>query len=428
MQSEEDKIIAPGMSNIYSFKLDNTGGMTVDYQMDLEVWLGNEDYSIPLDIRLSDENGNYLAGSADSWQSVSDMDRITDAGVMDAGSSKNYTLEWQWLFEEDNERDTTLGNQAVDDDITLTVSINTTAMADDGSEPIVEVTPTVEATPTVEVTPTVEATPTVEPTPTIQITPTVEILPTGDVPPTDYSAQMSDSLQNGETVPSGELPKTGDESPIIFYLLLALGAVAVLIVLLVLSKRKKQKIHSAALRRVMMVVFSILLGYNAYLANARGLAGNQIPMPFGVGFAVVLSGSMEPTLSTNDVLVVREAEDYNVGDIVVYQSGYELIVHRIISVDGDTIITQGDANNVADSPIEKSAIKGIVIAHVPAIGVLFNILKTPTGILLILLCAFLMMELSFRSQRASDDKELGEMKEEIRRLKEEQKNETDRKD
>ena len=44
-------------------------------------------------------------------------------------------------------------------------------------------------------------------------------------------------------------------------------------------------------------------------------------------------------------------------------------------------------------------------------------MKTPTGILLILIAAFLLIEASFRKQRENDDEELEAIKEEIRRLK-----------
>ena len=45
------------------------------------------------------------------------------------------------------------------------------------------------------------------------------------------------------------------------------------------------------------------MGINVYLWNASSLAGNAMPMPFGFGMAVVLSGSMEPVLSVNDLLL-----------------------------------------------------------------------------------------------------------------------------
>ncbi len=185
-----------------------------------------------------------------------------------------------------------------------------------------------------------------------------------------------------------------------------------------MKQTKKKK--SALWRRLALAALGIILGVNAYLANARGLAGNQIPMPFGFGAAVVLSGSMEPTLGTHDLIIVRETGSYEVGDIVVYQSGNTLIVHRVIAKDGETVVTQGDANNLADDPIEIGVIKGEVIAHIPAVGLAVNALKTPAGILIVLLAAFALTELSFRKEKDKDEKELEAIKAEIRRLKEEQ--------
>jgi len=185
-----------------------------------------------------------------------------------------------------------------------------------------------------------------------------------------------------------------------------------------MNRKKKKK--SAIWRRLAMAVLGVILGVNAYLANARGLAGNQLPMPFGIGAAVVLSGSMEPTLGINDVILVRETGSYEVGDIVVYQSGKSLIVHRIVAKDGETVITRGDANNAADAPIEIHAVKGEVIARVPAAGQIVKALKTPAGILTVLAAALALTELSLRREKDEDEKELEAIKAEIRRLKEEQ--------
>jgi len=186
------------------------------------------------------------------------------------------------------------------------------------------------------------------------------------------------------------------------------------------QKKKKKKKESVLWRRLIMAMLGVILGVNAYLANARGLGGNQLPMPFGIGVAVVLSGSMEPTLGINDVIFVRETDSYEVGDIVVYQSGQTLIVHRIIAKDGENLITQGDANNTADAPIERYAVKGEVIARIPAVGMAVNALKTPAGILIVLIAAFALTELSFRKEKDKDEKELEAIKAEIRRLREKQ--------
>ena len=56
-------------------------------------------------------------------------------------------------------------------------------------------------------------------------------------------------------------------------------------------------------RYVLLVTLAALVGINVYALNASRLAGNQVPMPFGVGASVVLSGSMEPELSVGDLLL-----------------------------------------------------------------------------------------------------------------------------
>lgn len=184
-------------------------------------------------------------------------------------------------------------------------------------------------------------------------------------------------------------------------------------------KKRKKKKNSALRRRLVLTALVIILGVNIYHINARRLAGSQMPMPFGFGAAVVLSGSMEPTLGINDVIIIRKTDSYEVNDIVVYQSGNTMIVHRIIAKDGETIITRGDANNVEDAPVEIQAVKGEVIARIPAAGLVVNALKTPAGILIVLIAVFALTELSFRKEKGRDEKELEAIQEEIRRLKKE---------
>lgn len=185
------------------------------------------------------------------------------------------------------------------------------------------------------------------------------------------------------------------------------------------SKRKTKNKYSALWRRLILAFFGVVLGLNTYFANANTLLGNKLPMPFGYGAAVVLSGSMEPTFSKDDLIFVKQTDALAVGDIVVYQSEGLLVVHRVIALEGDMVLTQGDANNTADPAFEQSAVMGVVIGRIPRLGVLVNILKTPTGMIMVLLCAFLLVELSFVKQKEEDGKELDAIKEEIRKLKSE---------
>lgn len=183
--------------------------------------------------------------------------------------------------------------------------------------------------------------------------------------------------------------------------------------------KQKPKLKSAALRILPLALISLVLGLRLYLWNAQNLVGNAMPMPFGWGASVVLSGSMEPALSVDDLVFIREQASYQAGDIVVYQDGDILVIHRIISVEGDAIITQGDANNTADQPISQSAVKGKAVGQIPRVGAVVRFLKTPAGFFLLILAAVLLFELPYRKERKKTDEELQKIKDEIRRLKDE---------
>lgn len=75
----------------------------------------------------------------------------------------------------------------------------------------------------------------------------------------------------------------------------------------------------------------------------------------------IASGSMEDNLLTGDYIFVKKMDDYKVGDIVTFKDGNYYITHRIKKIDGNLVITQGDANNIEDDPIDKDLILGKMI-------------------------------------------------------------------
>lgn len=183
------------------------------------------------------------------------------------------------------------------------------------------------------------------------------------------------------------------------------------------AKRKTKNKYSALLRRLILAFFGIIFGWNIYLANANFLSGNQMPMPFGYGLSVVVSGSMEPRLSVDDLIIIKAAEDYGVNDIVLFQEGSHLVIHRIVVVDGDTVTTKGDANNIPDAPIPKSRIKGVLVYDFAGLGKAVDFLKQPVSVCIILTAVIVLQERSYRVERNDDWKELEEMKAEIEKLK-----------
>ncbi len=175
----------------------------------------------------------------------------------------------------------------------------------------------------------------------------------------------------------------------------------------------------SVIRISVLVLLAILVGVSIYTMNASMLGGNSLPMPLGFGMTVVLSGSMEPELSVDDLLIVKPADAYEVGDVVVFQTQRTAVVHRIVSINGDEIITRGDANTSDDDPITQANIKGKVVCAIPFVGIIVNLIKTPVVTLLFIGLAVWLLESSFKKEKAKKSDELEAIRREIEELKKE---------
>ncbi len=103
--------------------------------------------------------------------------------------------------------------------------------------------------------------------------------------------------------------------------------------------------------------------------------------PFGIRTAIVLTGSMEPTLEIDDFIIVKKPENIKINDIVSYKSNdnKKEILHRVIDINGNEIITKGDANNKADKPININQISGVYIGKVKYWGKVITFFTKPIG-------------------------------------------------
>lgn len=180
----------------------------------------------------------------------------------------------------------------------------------------------------------------------------------------------------------------------------------------------KLKKRDIIIRNILLVVISLCIGFGIYSWNAQSLTGNVMPMPFGFGIGVVMSGSMEPDLSVDDIIFVVRRDSYEVGDVVVFQDGYMLVVHEIVAKDGDTVTTKGKANNDDDGPMDVSNIKGEMLFSIPGGGAAVRALKSPLATLVILALAVWLLIRSYRKEEDTEDESIAKIKEEIRQLKE----------
>ena len=109
----------------------------------------------------------------------------------------------------------------------------------------------------------------------------------------------------------------------------------------------------------------LVLGVALICAIAQGLFG----LPWGV--SVISGTSMEPTFIADDIVIVAPyfsaLSSPQPGDIIVFEKedGRSLVIHRVLEITDDGLITQGD--NLAEpdqemgvAPVVDSRIKGVV--------------------------------------------------------------------
>lgn len=119
---------------------------------------------------------------------------------------------------------------------------------------------------------------------------------------------------------------------------------------------------------IFLIVILIYILYSKYIAK------NKITKLGGYGFLIVLTGSMEPEISSGELVIIKEKNNYNVGDIITYETGDLLVTHRIVEIreniesseknnDEKEYICKGDFNNEKDLKIFENQIQGKVIYH-----------------------------------------------------------------
>ena len=145
-----------------------------------------------------------------------------------------------------------------------------------------------------------------------------------------------------------------------------------------------------------VVLFVILIFF--ILLNILSMNNKSL---FGFRIYRVISGSMQPALQIGDVIIIKKANNYAEKDIITYDNGLTTITHRIKSINGDEIITEGDANDAPDKPITKDRILGKYFFRISTFSV-FSIMLTGKTIYLIMvlvLFAILLFAISDRVTR-----------------------------
>lgn len=135
-----------------------------------------------------------------------------------------------------------------------------------------------------------------------------------------------------------------------------------------------------------------LIGNTATVIALIILVGGTAMMIADIRPAIVMSGSMEPAIHTGSmVLVDKNEHDIKPRDIIAFESGGAVVVHRAIRVSEKGIVTKGDANDCRDPGIVSTEqLKGKVILWVPYAGYAAAAFGSVPGIIVMLSLCMLM--------------------------------------
>ena len=185
---------------------------------------------------------------------------------------------------------------------------------------------------------------------------------------------------------------------------------------------------------ILLIVLSVLVLLTVTLTPA-----DQVPRVLGYSVMRVMTGSMEPSIPQNAMILVQKTapEKIRPGDVITFFSqdpalNGALNTHRVARIEqqGDNFlfITRGDANQIEDPiPVTQDLLVGRVVFVSAALGVLVSLLTNPLvfGLLillplLILLIANLIrtVRLSARLAREEEEKAIREALEEARKKRE----------
>ena len=175
--------------------------------------------------------------------------------------------------------------------------------------------------------------------------------------------------------------------------------------------------ESTAIRKTLSVIgiticifLTLVIIVNGTMIVKSYLYPDDIPDFMGYKPFIVLSGSMEPTILTGDIVLTKEisADAIVEGDIITFRADQNTAVtHRVteVVIENGTrsFLTKGDANIGADASIvEAEALEGKYLGRVGGVGRFAMFLQTPIGLLLFVvtpLCLFIIYDITARSLR-----------------------------
>ena len=128
------------------------------------------------------------------------------------------------------------------------------------------------------------------------------------------------------------------------------------------------------LKMIAAVALCAAVAYGAWTYLAPPQVGGATSL------AIVDGTSMLPTFHRDDLVLLRAAHSYRVGDVVAYHSAliHRVVLHRIVAIHNGRYTFKGDNNTFLDpEPPTRQALIGRRWVVIPGAGRIVGLLRTP---------------------------------------------------
>lgn len=187
----------------------------------------------------------------------------------------------------------------------------------------------------------------------------------------------------------------------------------------------KDRESNKSLSRVALVICILLLPIivaNLTIIIGSFLHPDEVPGFLGYKPFIVLSDSMLPTISSGDLVLVKEVdvEKLEQGDVIAFREGTSVVTHRIVEVmnegDAKRFRTKGDNNNVADPLLVRpEMVEGVYLFAMPGFGKAAVFIQTPVGMTLVIALPLILFVTYEAVRRKKVDRERQERTEALER-------------
>ena len=180
------------------------------------------------------------------------------------------------------------------------------------------------------------------------------------------------------------------------------------------GKRMTKKIFKYIILNILIILFIINL-ILSFEENTHIL---------GIYMFNIVSGSMEPILEINDVVVVQKCEPLELqkGDIITFNQDGRTISHRIIDITNDKntikFETKGDNNQISDPDlVTTEQVYGRVQFRIKKIGKLISYIQNVRGFINIAIFAVIVFILVSLRDKQKNTRKIKRKKYEIKKMR-----------